>query len=169
MYRDFYITAATVIPVFYLALTFQGNLFRDQLRRWRDLSKEQPKTFWANVRLNVRGIGTGGIVLLLLYAIIVGVIGEYSALQALANGTLGRDATDTLGTVWAGVISLLIAVAVGPIWWFVVGFFGPTADDFRGLLASSRAGRAALQQDALPTLPEAPATAKAWPGLLDYT
>jgi hypothetical protein len=39
---DFYVTAATVIPVFYLALTLQGSTYRDLMTRWRKNQMENP-------------------------------------------------------------------------------------------------------------------------------
>lgn len=121
---NFYITAATVIPVLYLALTLQGNTYRDLMARWRETNRVSPFTLRAQARVVlVALIAISGAI-----AILQGVLGEYSALQALANEHAG-DQTES--NVFGACLLLLVMVAVGPAWWFLEAFFGSLADDFR--------------------------------------
>jgi hypothetical protein len=66
--------------------------------------------------------------------IILGVIGEYTALVALYN----RHAdAKTQRTVLTAAGWLLVFVAAGPVYWFLRAFFGTLADDRRAAMNGS--------------------------------
>jgi hypothetical protein len=125
---DFYIAAATVIPVLYLALTLQGNTYHDLMMRWRKANKESPFTFWPQVRvITVALLSIAG-----AWVIVIGIIGEYSALQALENRTVGLN---TRANVAEACVALLVMVAIPPCWLFVRTFFGTLNDDRKAAMA----------------------------------
>lgn len=140
---DFYVTAATVIPVLYLALTLQGSAIRDLMAQWRTVNNQE-WTFKDQARavgMAMFCIAAGGVV-------IFGLVGEYSALQALAYERVGQN---TRADVYEPCIVLLVAVGVGPVWWFVRAFFGTLIDDQDAYLTKRAAGIDAKPiKDALP-------------------
>lgn len=122
---NFYLTAATVIPVLYLALTLQGNTYNNLMTRWRKINKESSFTFWPQVR-----VVTAAILAISGAAItILGIIGEYSALQALVQERTGPN---TQVNVFDACTALLITVGIGPVYLFLNAFFGTMRDDFLG-------------------------------------
>jgi hypothetical protein len=128
----FYATAATVIPVLYLALTLQGSTHRDLMSRWRKTNQESPMQLRSQIRvvaLTVVAIAAG-------YVIIFGIIGEYSALQALSAERTGPN---TRSNVYDSCIWLLIMVGVVPVLQFSNAFFGTLADDRRAAMKRRKA------------------------------
>jgi Tfp pilus assembly protein PilW len=124
---DFYTTAATVIPVLYLALTLQGRTFHDLLTRWRDYNREAD----FKVLPQIRVVALAGASLVAGWVVILGIIGEYLALTALYNGHAGRAARQTILSAAAW---LLVVVAAGPVYQFARAFFGTLADDRRAAM-----------------------------------
>jgi hypothetical protein len=98
---DFYVVAATVIPVLYLALTLQGSTFESLLAGWE-----------SNMRANARHARLNRAVLMmfpvLAYLLMVtGYAGELAAIFALYN----RSSSGGAGPVaLISVIGLMLAV-----------------------------------------------------------
>jgi hypothetical protein len=118
----FYATTATVIPVLYLALTLQGSTHRDLMNRWRKVNQESPWQF----RPQVRAVALALVAIAAGWIIVFGIVGEYSALQALVTEKTGPV---TQSNVYEPCILLLIMVAAGPVLQFASAFFGTLADD----------------------------------------
>lgn len=120
---NFYVTAATIIPVLYLALTLQGNTYRDLMTRWRKINRESSSKFLPQARATIVGIaaviGAG--------VILQGALGEFAALRALLND---KAVANTQSIVFDACVALLIMVTIGPVWWFLEAFFGSLTDDF---------------------------------------
>lgn len=93
---DFYITAATVIPVLFLAFAVQGRTYQDMLQAIRR-AKERAAISYRPLRI---------LALLILAA---GTNGEIVAILALYDRSTSAE-----GYVLIAVISLVIAVVVGP-------------------------------------------------------
>lgn len=125
---DFYIAAATVIPVLYLALTLQGTTYHDLMMGWRKTNKESPFTFWPQVRV----VAVTILAMVGAAVIILGIVGEYSALQALEDRTVGPN---TQSNVAEACLALLVMVAIPPGWLFVRTFFGTLNDDRKAAMA----------------------------------
>jgi hypothetical protein len=112
----FYLAAATVIPVLYLALTIQGSLLPGLLTRLhRNLElMAKPKDEQARQRRVI--VILGGAYALIAVAVLIiaaGVVGEIVALLALLRL---RDATwERLVVLWS-LVGLLVVTAAGPLW-----------------------------------------------------
>jgi hypothetical protein len=122
---NFYLTAATVIPVLYVALILQAPIIRGLLNRLNDeieAIKErppEPKHLPNATRLNIVGIGVillgiGGLAILL-----AGVFGEMESVLALFRGT---DTHMVRQSVLRITIVLLICSAIAPAWTIVSAF-----------------------------------------------
>lgn len=92
----FYATAATVIPVLYLALAIQG-------RTWQDLVRS---FFQVTERMWRWSLGIAG-----LLVILAGFVGEFAAFDALFNG---RSDYGQARTVFLAVLVLTFGVAAIP-------------------------------------------------------
>jgi hypothetical protein len=105
---DFYVTAATVIPVLYLALTLQGSTFEKVMSKWRDSVQDESK--------DVRPIQVflpAYVLFCILASVIIlgGLLGEFYAIMALYS----RSAADHSTVVVAvSLLALLAAVVAGP-------------------------------------------------------
>lgn len=112
--KEFYTTVATVIPVLYLALTVQGQLYGSMLRQgWRRLLRKERD--WG---LSLRLLRLAVAVWLIVAAVVIlaaGLGGEILAIFALYN------ASGSLAGPWVllSVIVLVVAAAVGPLWAFL--------------------------------------------------
>jgi len=112
--RDFYTTIATVIPVLYLALTVQGQLYGNMLRRaWRGLLRKERDWGWS-LRLLRLAISVG-LIVAAVAILAAGLGGEILAILVLYN------ASSALAGPWVllSVIVLIVAAAVGPFWAFL--------------------------------------------------
>lgn len=76
--------------------------------------------------------------------VIYGVSAELYAIQALATEKVGPN---TRNNVWLGCVLLMLAVAVGPVSWYVGAFFGTLNDDQQAGLARRRARLAAERKN----------------------
>lgn len=107
---DFYVTCATIIPVFFLAVAVQGTSYQDLLDTLIGVVSKVPvdapplRVFWSYVLSTLTN-------LLGFLVVIVGVAGEVMALYSLY---LGRE-EGLRGVVLAATLILLIAVAAGPV------------------------------------------------------
>lgn len=141
---DLYVAAATVIPVLYLALTLQGSTYHDLMTRWRKTNKESPFTFWPQARvISVAFLSMAGAAV-----IVAGIIGEYAALQALEDRTVGPN---TRANVAFACVTLLVMVAIPPCWLFVTTFFGTLNDDRKAAMAR-KLGRLLAEVRAQPSM-----------------
>jgi hypothetical protein len=106
---DFYITAATVIPILYLALTLQGQTFEQMIKRMvKGLPRRKGLTLWQFVlsRLFRSAFVTASSAI-----IFFAILGEWDAILALYN----RSASPTTGSIVLGsLLILMIAVIAGP-------------------------------------------------------
>lgn len=129
---DFYITAATVIPLLYLALTLQGRTYDRMLSRvtseyaawvpvrwsWRSLRQVEGglneadrqrfqhltnKSRWMTFRIMVLQFAA-------FYIVLSGILGEWLAILAIYKGS-----SDNGRLILFSLYTLLIAVAVGPV------------------------------------------------------
>jgi len=121
---DFYVTAATVIPILYLALTLQGRTYEDIVN-----------AVFGKIRRNyIAQAGVRSYIWLILAVIlslaavaivVFGITGEWEAILALYNhySTPG-------GASWVlfASIILMIAVGIGPIIRFWRPIVSPTED-----------------------------------------
>jgi len=111
----FYATAATVIPVLFLAIAVQGNAYETLLRAWQI-------TFRLVLGAAFRGISLGffvsalafyGLLILLGFAIVAtGGYGELFAVYALYQR---HDQASTRQTVLLATMFLIILVVAGPL------------------------------------------------------
>jgi hypothetical protein len=104
---DFYVAAATVIPILYLALTLQGQTFEriaSSHQRLHDIPKKERDWRWSI--LDAILIAAGWIIPA------CGIIGEILALL----GLLQRPPSNgTASTIMIFLIILLVAVGAGPL------------------------------------------------------
>jgi hypothetical protein len=128
----FYGTAATLIPVFFLALAVQGGLYETLLRGADKAADYEQKGANAAFLRQIAGgaVGLAGIIpQLIAYAILAfGIGGEITAINALSNQKAGSDAHAFVylaAIVLAGAIGLSPALAflaslwrsTGAPWW----------------------------------------------------
>ncbi len=120
---DFYVTAATVIPVLYLALGVQGSLLAGVIaglnKYLRAMSQLRPNSIRRQVGLVIRLVGA--YVLMIAAGLIVGagVAGEIAALLTLYHQS-GTPVTGRL--VLYSLIALLAFTAASPGWALVVAW-----------------------------------------------
>lgn len=103
---DFYITAATIIPVLYLALTLQSSTFDMVLEWWGKLltrrsgrSRKVERRFWIALLVAIVGLSL----------LIEGLFGEIYAVQALYSR---QSNIGTTQFILVSVIILTLAVIV---------------------------------------------------------
>ncbi len=112
--KDFYTTITTVIPVLYLALTVQGQLYGAMLRRaWRGLLRKE-RDLGVSLRLPRVAI-SAGLIIAAVAILAAGLGGEILAIFALYRGSGTRAGPWVL----LSVIVLVVAAAVGPVWAFL--------------------------------------------------
>jgi hypothetical protein len=112
--RDFYATIATVIPVLYLALTVQGQLYGDMLgRAWRGLLRKERD--WGVSLRPLRLAIPVGLIVAAVAILAAGLGGEILAIFALYNASGARAGPWVL----LSVLVLVVAAAVGPLWAFL--------------------------------------------------
>lgn len=118
---DFYVTAATVIPVLYLALTLQGPTFERVLKRWRDHTPDNSKSFTGSLRWTIHSGGMGLAATFAAIFIFSGIAAEFFALLGLYQ----RKASQGMGAlIFISIVFLLFMVAVGPIINFTAVYVG---------------------------------------------
>jgi cytochrome bd-type quinol oxidase subunit 2 len=113
---DFYVVAATVIPVLYLALTLQGQTYEWIISQYRKVVREFAKAAaqenpekWVMFRTSapIIAIALGS------YAIVLpALLGELSAIMALYKGSASHGTTQF---VFVNFVILLIVVLAGPV------------------------------------------------------
>jgi hypothetical protein len=110
---DFYIAAATVIPILYLALTLQGSTFEELLTRWKTSLRKVPlSSVWG---LTVRLLAFLAFLIAGSIIILAGFVGEYASIVALYR----RSATGSAGQfVLISFTGLLLAVLAPPAFKF---------------------------------------------------
>lgn len=113
----FYVAAATVIPVLYLALTIQGPMLPGLLTRLHKaletMRRPQPGVPvrpWKLLAALIVAYATMSIAAAIL---VLGVLGELGALRALAQRH--DSAASQSVTLWS-VVFLLLLTAAGPAW-----------------------------------------------------
>lgn len=124
---DFYLTAATVIPILYLALTLQGQTYETMVRRaltdWRvvlslprgELSwRRYLWRWWWHYVLFLSPTLAGSAIL------IAGVVGEWRAILALYNRSVSQG---TSSVVLLALLVLVIAVTAFPAFRLVAAPF----------------------------------------------
>jgi hypothetical protein len=117
---NFYVVTATVIPIFYLALTLQGTTFEKMMTYWGFSSKTPPLTFRSLVRRNIITYSSIGFV---IFIFVFGVYGEYLALHALYS----QDSSPgTEQVVLFNATVLLVITAAGPFIRFVTSIVANT-------------------------------------------
>jgi hypothetical protein len=122
---DFYVVAATIIPVFYLALSLQGSTLTNTLARWRRAYEDFTQESYQNRQRSVRGMAVS----LLTSGIIIGsMIAEYMAILALYDRS---DDGITGPFVFYSLLGLLIVAVGGPLGNFSEVYFGMFLQVFR--------------------------------------
>ena len=116
---DFYVTAATIIPVLYLALTLQGSTLEQLFKIWKEnlvpfsvdrmsLKERLREIVFTSVAI----CGAGGM--------FIGIVGEFIAVQAIYNKTAGPAAGKY---VFFSISFLLALVLAGPFAKFLITYF----------------------------------------------
>jgi hypothetical protein len=105
----FYATAATIIPVFFLAIAVQGNMYKNMITAARaKISATNSPRF----RTTLAALGTVWLLLIGTQLILAaGVLGEALAVNALAYSASGHL---TPNLVRLSILLLTVAVAIGP-------------------------------------------------------
>src|SRR5947209_2251684 len=111
---DFYVTAATVIPVLYLALAVEGSALAEITTRLnrsvKAMAALKPDTPPRQLRLAAGLVGAYVLMAVAGVIVVAGVAGEIAALLALYH----RSATATAGKlVLLSMIALLAFIAAG--------------------------------------------------------
>jgi hypothetical protein len=124
---DFYITAATVIPLLYLALTLQGNSYDSMMRRARELQAghRDPRRVGEYPRLEHRCVG----VLRAFFHLVPGQSGLRDGAESLRAVALGlRPALITVGQAALNPLSLSFAgvAPCAPLTTCLVPITGPS-------------------------------------------
>lgn len=116
---DFYVTAATVIPVLYLALTLQGSTLESLLERWLKLSTREPGKEWGALSYVSFYLFTG-VAITAGFAIFLSIYAEFVSLKVLYyKKSTPQDAQ----FVFIGITCLLILIAAIPCLKFLVVYF----------------------------------------------
>jgi GNAT superfamily N-acetyltransferase len=120
---DFYVAAATVIPVLYLALGVQGSLLTGVIARLnkslRMMSRQRPDTPLRQLGLVCRVAVSYALMAVAILVVAAGVVGEGAALLALYHQK-GGPGTGRL--VLASLIALLVLTAVSPVWALILAW-----------------------------------------------
>jgi len=96
---NFYVVAATIIPVLYLALTLQGKVYGDFVAQLKAATEDTSKfrellksaTGIRNLLRELQFMFYGVYAAVGLYFIVSGIVGEFAALNALYDGQADRD------------------------------------------------------------------------------
>ena len=123
----YYATAATIIPVLYVALTLQGSTFEESLRRYRESVNSGVQSVRSDIRSRARVIGSLLITLLIGLILTFGIYAEFVTLLVLYRQAAGQ-ASALL--VMIAISLLLVLVAAVPIARFCVTFFGMARSDY---------------------------------------
>jgi formate hydrogenlyase subunit 3/multisubunit Na+/H+ antiporter MnhD subunit len=118
---DFYVTAATIIPVLYLALTLQSPAFDMILTWWKKFLVQESGTFR---RANKRFWVACFIVVAGVSVLINSLFGEIYTIQALYN----RSNTGKASFILVSVIILTIAVIGVTCWRIIATFYNATRE-----------------------------------------
>jgi hypothetical protein len=114
----FYATAATIIPVLFLAIAVQGSLYSDLLKasaktldrfRERDIGSNPPRAWIASLLLSLLAACTA------ITILIFGVTGDIQALASLSSQQVMGDPNGPL----IAAVMLTLASAAGPAFAFV--------------------------------------------------
>jgi GNAT superfamily N-acetyltransferase len=120
---DFYVAAATVIPVLYLALGVQGSMLTWVIARLnkslRAMSRQRPDTPLRQLALAGRVAVSYVLMTVALLILAAGVVGESAAILALYHQK-GGPTTGRLVT--ASVIALLVLTAASPAWALILAW-----------------------------------------------
>src|SRR5262249_41589058 len=112
---DFYITAATVIPVLYLALTLQGSTLEELFRNWR--RNLRPADEQRNPKSEFRMEVISGAAIFGAIFMLNGIVGEFIAVLALYHRNSGPESELY---VLSSMVFLLVLIAAGPLIKFLV-------------------------------------------------
>lgn len=88
---NFYVTAATIIPVLYLVLAVQETTFQRIVETWQDMIKASRTTLHHRLRLSAAlsgGVVVGVLVATAFGIVIAGGLGELLAVYALYQGQI---------------------------------------------------------------------------------
>jgi len=105
---DFYVVAATVIPVLYLALTLQGSMFEEFVKQ---LKEHHPNPNLPLVPY-LRAVGVVMIPIVSSLAVFAGIMGEFFALLGLYRRTASPNMTQVVFTSMILLLALIVAVPV---------------------------------------------------------
>ena len=114
---DFFTAAATLIPLFYLALTLQGSLYERMISNLQKVFDElaNPRMDGSRKLRNWRALQVGIISAALICAVVTvvlfGALGEWRSILALYYRSASPD---TAGGVLHSLLGLLIVVIAGP-------------------------------------------------------
>ena len=118
---DFYVAAATVIPVLYLALTLQGSAFEKWMKRWEGGASQ-----YFQSKLTVKSfVRVAGFMVIGVFAaafVFAGIAGELFSFWALyqEGSSLGMKAF-----IFLSIVLLLVTVIIGPLMRFLYIIFYP--------------------------------------------
>ena len=120
---DFYVAAATVIPVLYLALGVQGSMLTWVITRLNRslqvMSRQRPDTPLRQLGLVGRVAVSYVLMVVALLILAAGVVGESAAILALYHQKGGPT---TGRFVAASLIALLALTAVSPMWRLILAW-----------------------------------------------
>jgi hypothetical protein len=157
---NFYVAAATVIPILYLAITLQGSTFEDLMRRLRKALPENQPT--GSRRTPLKSIVSLALTVLITVIAVVLIFGGISAefvsfvalYQQRSSSRMDRDVLALIG-------GLLVVVIAGPVIKFLLIYFGSRSRRHSGTENPQQSQRNA---EASPTAgPEASSEASGYP------
>jgi hypothetical protein len=128
---NYYITAAAITPVLYLALTLQGSTLEELLKLWKaNLIPDNVK--W-NIKAEIRMSGSVLIAMIAAGGMFLGILAEFLAVLALYRQ---KASSSTANFILGAITYLLILVAAGPFIKFWITYFktmrGPEDGNAKG-------------------------------------
>ena len=121
---NFYITTATVIPVLYLAMTVESQVYQRTIDRLRSSVREAEFKFWPQIKTSawiLASFMSAGVILFGVYA-------EYLALDALYTENTSATVQQS---VLVAIVGLLILTAIGPFYTFITAHIGALNDNLK--------------------------------------
>jgi hypothetical protein len=104
----YYATAATTIPILYVALTFQGSTFEDSLRRYSESADPGVQSVSPTIKSKIRVISFLLITLVIGMVLIFGIYAEFAAVLALYQQRAGQ-VSDLIIMIANSLLLVLVA------------------------------------------------------------
>lgn len=137
---NFYITAAAIGPVLYLALTLQGSTFEGIMKQWENLGRNFPLPVNPAPRAMLfRLIGVVTIAVFATVIILFGAIAELLALLALYQ----QKASPGVGQfILFSMVGLLVIATAVPLYRFLTIYIGTSVDRVRTMREYGKVSKA---------------------------